>query len=107
MRCCCRDTFAEQAADILGKEDVTLDYKDGFWLATMGGAACLNLQDDIGSFDVGKFFDAALVDVGKSEVFDVFASDTMLDRFQKYINLGDDRNIVQVFVAGKACDLDA
>lgn len=86
---------------------MTLDYKDGFWLATMGGALCLDLQDDIGSFDTGKFFDAALVDYGNTDVFDVFESDSLLDRFQKFINLGDDRNVAQAFVAGAACDLDA
>jgi hypothetical protein len=32
----------------------------------------------------------------------VFEGDTLEDQFEKFINLGDDRNIVEVYVAG-AC----
>lgn len=58
-------------------------------------------QDVVGDFAVGKEFDALVVDTTESAVFDVFPEDTPLDAFQKFINLGDDRNIKAVFVRGR------
>lgn len=34
-----------------------------FWLATLGGAQVCNLQDKIGSLEVGKAFDAIVVNI--------------------------------------------
>jgi guanine deaminase len=55
----------------------------------------------VGDFEVGKEFDAIIVDTRSAGAFDVFASDTPLDAFQKFINLGDDRHITAVFVKGR------
>ena len=60
---------------------------------------CL-LQDTVGSFRVGKEFDAILVDTELQESFDVFPADSLLDRFEKFVNLGDDRNVRAVWVQG-------
>ena len=37
-----------------------------FHLATLGGASLVGLEDKIGSFEVGKEFDALLVDLSES-----------------------------------------
>lgn len=79
----------------------TFDYKDAFWIATLGGAHALGLQDDTGSFAVGKCFDAILVDVVESRNLDFSERDSPADVFQKLIHNGDDRNFVKVFVIGK------
>lgn len=79
----------------------TFDYKDAFWMATMGGAQALGLQDDTGSFAVGKCFDAILVDVNEGRNLDFSARDTPADVFQKLIHNGDDRNFAKVFVKGR------
>ena len=55
----------------------------------------------MGSLDVGKDFDALIVSLECNEVFDVSVSDTLEDKFQKFVNLGDDRNIKSVFVKGR------
>lgn len=56
----------------------------------------------MGTFEEGKEFDALLVDVNvPGGPFDIFDGDTMEDQFEKFINLGDDRNIVEVYVQGK------
>lgn len=34
--------------------------------------------------------------------FDVYPDDDLLARFEKWVNLGDDRNLAEVWVAGKA-----
>ncbi|KAK9901243.1 hypothetical protein WJX75_002216 [Coccomyxa subellipsoidea] len=77
-----------------------LDYRDAFWLATMGGAQALGLEAKIGSFEVGKEFDALMIDAMGVSTFDTFTGDKPLDVFQKFINLGDDRNIRAVWVQG-------
>jgi guanine deaminase len=57
----------------------------------------------VGTLEEGKDFDALIIDVNApGGPFDVFEGDTLEDQFEKFINLGDDRNIVEVYVAG-AC----
>ncbi|KAE9015662.1 Guanine deaminase [Phytophthora fragariae] len=77
------------------------DFKDAFWLATMGGAKALRLENDTGSFAVGKCFDAILVDVDRGGNVVVADRDTPLDVFQKVIHNADDRNFAKIFVKGK------
>ena len=67
----------------------------------MGGAEALGLQDTVGTFATGKAFDALLVDTRNGAAFDVYPSDSIEDEFQKFCNLGDDRNISRVWVQGQ------
>ena len=78
-----------------------LDWKGAFWLATVGGAQALGLEKTCGTLEVGKAFDALRVDTRNAAAFDVFAADTPMDVFQKFVNLGDDRNIKAVWIGGK------
>ncbi|DBA75076.1 TPA: hypothetical protein ACH3X1_010409 [Trebouxia sp. C0004] len=78
-----------------------LDWKGAFWLATVGGAQALGLEKICGTLEVGKAFDALRVDTRNAAAFDVFPADTPMDIFQKFVNLGDDRNIKAVWVGGK------
>lgn len=86
---------------------VNLDYKEATYLATLGGAKALFLDDVIGNFVVGKRFDALLVDIDCDPIdsFDCQSQDTdeeqLLKCLQKFIYTGDDRNIIKVFVDGK------
>lgn len=68
-------------------------------------------QDKVGSLEVGKQFDCLVIDCGRfsldatgqkdSELpFDIYPDDTRLDWFEKFVQLGDDRNIKQVYVNG-------
>ncbi|XP_030049725.1 guanine deaminase isoform X2 [Microcaecilia unicolor] len=85
------------------KEKYTaLSYKEAFRLATLGGSQALNIDDVTGNFQIGKEFDAILVSpCVPGGPFDVFADDTFEDVVQKFLNLGDDRNIKGVYVAGQ------
>ncbi|XP_044302549.1 guanine deaminase [Varanus komodoensis] len=87
----------------INKEDETaLTLKEAFRLATLGGSQALGLDTVTGNFEVGKEFDALLINTKASDSpFDVFASDTPEDLTQKFLYLGDDRNIEEVYVAGK------
>ncbi len=85
-------------------EHLPLNIAEAFYLATMGGAECLNLKDKIGNFEVGKEFDALVINFGTGNTFDYFAKkhdESLEEVFEKFIYLGDDRNISYVFVNGK------
>lgn len=77
------------------------DYKHAFWLATMGGATALGIENDTGSFAEGKCFDAILADVSTGGNLDIASRDSPMDVFQKLVHNGDNRNFVQVFVKGR------
>ncbi|OWF53676.1 guanine deaminase-like [Mizuhopecten yessoensis] len=85
-----------------GTDYTPLDYKDVFRMATLGGAKVLDMDEVIGNFEVGKEFDALIIDPkAAGSVIDVFENDTVEDVIQKFVFLGDDRNILNVFVAGR------
>ena len=87
--------------------DSTLSYKDAFWLATTGGAEAINMSHELGKFAVGYLFDAQLIDVAPptsshtQRTIHLFPSDSLEDVFQKFINLGDDRHVAEVYVQGR------
>ncbi|XP_060618185.2 guanine deaminase isoform X2 [Anolis sagrei] len=79
-----------------------LTLKEVFRLATLGGSKALGLDTITGNFEVGKEFDALLINSKASDSpFDLFAADSSEDIIQKFLYLGDDRNIEEVYVAGK------
>jgi len=87
-------TFADETC-------IPLTYKEFFGLATIGGAEVLGLDDKIGNFLPGKCFDALVINPdSKDSPFDTFEMDQFSDVFQKFIFLGDDRNISAIFVDG-------
>lgn len=91
----------EAGSQIAPPRSPRFDFKDAFWVATMGGAAALGIEKDTGSLCEGKCFDAILVDVHEGGNLDVSERDSRMDVFQKLIHNGDSRNFAQVFVKGK------
>ncbi|KAJ3323360.1 hypothetical protein HDV06_001880 [Boothiomyces sp. JEL0866] len=91
-----------------------LNFANVFYLATLGGAKVMDLDSRIGNFEVGKEFDALVVDISsamgkpffnsenvQSNLVDHFQHDDHLSIFEKFIYLGDDRNFDRMYVAGK------
>ncbi|NP_034396.1 guanine deaminase [Mus musculus] len=83
-----------------------LTLKEVFRLATLGGSQALGLDSEIGNFEVGKEFDALLINPRASDSpIDLFYGDFVGDIseavIQKFLYLGDDRNIEEVYVGGK------
>uniref|UniRef100_A0A2K6FEK5 Guanine deaminase n=1 Tax=Propithecus coquereli TaxID=379532 RepID=A0A2K6FEK5_PROCO len=84
----------------------SLTIKEVFRLATLGGSQALGLDSEIGNFEVGKEFDALLINPKASDSpIDLFYGDVVGDIsetvIQKFLYLGDDRNIEEVYVGGK------
>lgn len=88
-----------------------LDYKQALFLATLGGAQTMALDNKIGNFIVGKSFDALIIDtyagaVDKYELPKVLTENSTPEEnfqkiLQKFVYVGDDRNILKVFVNGR------
>ncbi|KAJ6095314.1 guanine deaminase [Penicillium sp. IBT 16267x] len=100
-----------------------LSVEDSLYLATRGGAAVVDMADDIGGFDMGMIWDAQLVELGavknisvspldvshanvlasRSVVesgpvgnVDLFGNETWQEQIQKWMWSGDDRNVKNV-----------
>jgi len=79
-----------------------LSYKEAFHLATVGGAEALGMGKVVGNFVPGKKLDCLIVDPAvHNGPFDLFDGEGPNEFFQKFLFLGDDRNIVNVFVDGR------
>jgi guanine deaminase len=80
-----------------------LTHLDALHLATMAGADALGLGSQIGSFDVGKSFDAIVLAAAPPAIraFEGGVAEDANDVLHKLLTLGDDRNVKAVFVGGK------
>jgi guanine deaminase len=78
-----------------------------FWLATMGGAAALGREGDVGSLEVGKFADFCVVDVSRIDP-NYRLSDLGPDEILSLLMYrGDGNAVVETYVAGERLDVDA
>ncbi|CAI5760220.1 unnamed protein product [Candida verbasci] len=91
-----------------------ISIEDALYMATMGGAKAVGLDKLVGSFEVGKKFDAQLIDFqeGATDVFkwqlpsDITDSldeqkKKIFDLLSKWVFSGDDRNCVKVWCNGR------
>jgi len=104
---------AMKTSDEVGDRD-KLSTNEVLYLATKGGAEVLNLENKIGTFEVGKSFDAQLIQLGDETNVDVFEwqvplentdnEEDFMDKWQdiidKWVFLGDDRESKHVWVDG-------
>jgi len=89
----------------LNDDKYILSFREVVYLATMGGAKVVCMEDKIGNFENDKHFDALLI-----EARGIVSADPQLWELgegggeamaKKWVFLGDDRNIRKVFVNGK------
>ncbi|KFY23674.1 hypothetical protein V493_05706 [Pseudogymnoascus sp. VKM F-4281 (FW-2241)] len=105
-----------------------LSVEDSLYLATRGGAAVVDMADDIGGFDKGMIWDAQLIELGSVEKnttspldvkrtnglanrsplnsgpmgnVDLFGNETWQEQVEKWMWSGDDRNVKNVWVQGE------
>ncbi|NWV47596.1 GUAD deaminase, partial [Daphoenositta chrysoptera] len=105
--------MASNSLQINKVNETGLTLEEAFQLATLGGSQALGLDDVIGNFEVGKEFDALLINTKASDSpFDLFSADDFevirTGLMIKKVNgnaagqvCSDDRNISEVYVAGK------
>ncbi|KAG8039233.1 hypothetical protein G9C98_003540 [Cotesia typhae] len=86
---------------IQGDSYKPIDFVDAFYLATLGGAEALSIDNQVGNLIAGKKFDALVIDLkSKDSPLDNLKSLTLKEQLQRLIYSGDDRNIVNVYVEG-------
>ncbi|KAL1610345.1 hypothetical protein SLS60_002011 [Paraconiothyrium brasiliense] len=94
-----------------------LSTAEALYLATRGGAAVVGLEDQVGGFEVGKQFDAQMIQLGsvpeegdREGAFgeegaggpvDLFGFESAEEKVEKWVYSGDDRNCVAVWVRGR------
>lgn len=93
---------SHQVAITLGRDSDQLLVAEALYLATMAGAKLFGCDGWLGLFDLGKQFDAQLIDlaVAGSRV-DTFGWEDDEERVSKWVFGGDDRNCVGVWVNGR------
>ncbi|NRB38271.1 MAG: guanine deaminase [Pseudomonadales bacterium] len=76
---------------------------EGFYLATLGGAKSLSLDDKIGNFEVGKEADFIVIDAKATNIQKLRNenSKNYLEQLFVLMMLGDDRNIYATYVDGR------
>ena len=79
-----------------------LNTKEIFHLATQGGAEAVGMGDVFGNFLPGKKLDCLVIDLNaEGGMTDVFSESlSVWHQFEKFIYVGDDRNIQAVIVDG-------
>ena len=111
-----------KAEDEAGREKLSVE--ESLYLATRGGAAVIDMADDLGGFDKGMLFDAQMIQLGcvsqeKPETLlnepagknlvrpgtfsnvDIFSTENWEERVHKWVWGGDDRNVKAVWVGGR------
>ena len=76
-----------------------LGFEELVYMATLGGAEVLGMGDTVGSFEVGKVFDALVIDLEGVASVDL-ERDSKIDLLRKWVFLGGERNIRNVYVDG-------
>ncbi|EPS29461.1 hypothetical protein PDE_04410 [Penicillium oxalicum 114-2] len=107
----------------LDREKLTVE--ESLYLATRGGAAVVDMADDLGGFDEGMIWDAQLIELGGMQDLpqnpllqptndthsliksgpvgnvDLFGTETWEEKIHKWVWSGDDRNVKAVWVGGR------
>jgi len=75
-----------------------------FYLATLGGAESLYLDDKIGNFEVGKEADFNVINFDSTPLIKrrMNTSNDLADKLFAMIMMGDDRSISQTYIMGEA-----
>lgn len=99
--------IVSNARELMSKgAEPCLTLHECFYLATLGGARVCGLEKEIGNFELGKQFDALVINTVdekfKGVVTFIEDEDLLPVIFEKFLMSGDDRNIAEVFVQGRS-----
>jgi guanine deaminase len=96
------ETLAE-AYKVLMTHGQRLNAWRGLWLATLGGAECLSLDDKIGNFRIGMEADCVVLDWAATPVLArrTEVAKTLEERLFALMMLGDDRAVSATYILGQ------
>lgn len=98
--------LSKQLASSEGDDDCKISVTECLYLATLGGAYVMGLQEQIGSFELNKQFDCQLINLTvEGSPVDLFPWDKESEKLEKWFFNGDDRNVQSVFVGGQQCGI--
>ncbi len=94
----------EEAYKVAQLQGQHLSALRGFYLATLGGARALHLDDRIGSFATGREADFIVLDPGATPLLSrrMRAAKSLEERLFAWMILGDERAVRECYVLGKA-----
>jgi guanine deaminase len=94
---------ASEAYKVLHLQDQALPPFDAFYLATLGAARALYLDDKIGNFEAGKEADFVVLDSGATSITArrLNTSDDVAEKLFALIMLGDDRCVAATYLMGE------
>jgi len=92
---------ASNALNITKVVEEPISFSDALYLATRGGAQLLDRDGELGILEVGGLADILLVNMEGHENTRPFGHESSLDLVHKFVFLGDDRNIQNVWVGGR------
>lgn len=95
---------ANEAYKVLHLQGQALPAERAIWLATLGAAEALYLDDVLGNFATGKEADFVMLDPGAVPITArrCGEADTIAEQLFALLTLGDDRNVAETYIAGKA-----
>lgn len=94
----------DEAYKVLQLQQQTLTGLRGGYLATLGGAKALNLEDKLGNFAPGKEADFVVLNLeGLTPLLKrrLSYTDTLEQKLFVLMMLGDDRSVMATYVNGK------
>ncbi|WP_404828199.1 guanine deaminase [Fluctibacter corallii] len=92
-----------EAYKIIQLQNQKLSAFEGFYLATLGGAKSLSLDQYIGNFETGKEADFVVIDWGGTpfQAYRQSKTTSLHEKLFVLMTIGDDRNIHATYVMGK------
>ncbi len=91
-----------EAYKVMQLQGKKLSAWEGFYLATLGGAKSLEIDNKIGNFDISMEADFNIIDFGVTDLqkLRIENSKTLEDKLFALMTLGDERNIESTYILG-------
>jgi guanine deaminase len=92
-----------EAYKVLHLNGQTMDALQGFYSATLGGARAIDLDNEIGNFETGKFADFVVLDLAATPLIErrLARAESLAEKLFVTMMMGDEHMVAATYVAGK------